>query len=72
MTATALKALQTGDVKTASTLLRHHLAHNPADPNAWLPLAACHLASQPQRALLLVERTLAIEPASLQIGRAHV
>ena len=65
MTATALKALQTGDVKTASTLLRHHLAHNPADPNAWLPLAACHLASQPQRALLLVERTLAIEPASL-------
>ncbi len=64
MTRHALKALNDGDTKTAARLLRLHLVHDPVDPNAWLPLAACHLAERPDRALLLVERTLALAPAS--------
>ncbi len=64
MTGNALKALNKGDTKTAARLLRRHLIHDPVDPNAWLPLAACHLSDRPDRALLLVERTLAIAPAS--------
>ncbi len=64
MTGPALQALNAGDTKSAARLLRQHISHEPVDPNAWLPLAACHLSDLPDRALLLVERTLAIAPAS--------